>query len=196
MADAPSLHGHGGAPAAAPAPGSRFGALAGTLDRLLGVMVEVPVALLVALEICILFAGVVARYVFHQPLIWSDELASILFLWLAMLGAAVAFRRGEHMRMAAIASQVNPGTRAFLDMIAITSALAFLLLVFPHALTYAEEESFILTPALEIPNSFRAAALPVGLALMVIFAFLRLAQAAHPRVVAAALIATAGTPCS
>jgi len=36
---------------------------------------------------------VTSRYFFHQPLIWSDELASILFLWLAMLGAAVAFRR-------------------------------------------------------------------------------------------------------
>jgi TRAP-type C4-dicarboxylate transport system permease small subunit len=41
---------------------------------------------------------VVARYGLHRPLIWSDELASILFLWLAMLGAAVAFRRAEHMR--------------------------------------------------------------------------------------------------
>ena len=41
------------------------------------------------------------RYVFHQPIIWSDELASILFLWLAMLGSVVALRRGEHMRMTA-----------------------------------------------------------------------------------------------
>ena len=50
------------------------------------------------------FAGVVARYVFHSPLVWSDELASILFLWLAMLGAVVALRRGEHMRMTALVS--------------------------------------------------------------------------------------------
>ena len=49
----------------------------------------------------ILFAGVVSRYVLHAPLVWSDELASILFLWLAMLGSAVAFRRTEHMRMTA-----------------------------------------------------------------------------------------------
>ena len=33
---------------------------------------------------------------------WSDELASILFLWLAMLGAVIALRRGEHMRMTAL----------------------------------------------------------------------------------------------
>jgi TRAP-type C4-dicarboxylate transport system permease small subunit len=42
-------------------------------------------------------AGVGSRYVFHRPILWSDELASILFLWMAMLGAVVALRRGEHI---------------------------------------------------------------------------------------------------
>src|SRR3954463_13383839 len=73
-----------------------------SLDAVLGALVEIPVAILVAAEIGILFAGVVARFALHQPLIWSDELASILFLWLAMLGAVVAFRRNEHMRMTAL----------------------------------------------------------------------------------------------
>ena len=72
-----------------------------TIEHVLGMLVEIPAALLVVAEIVILFAGVVARYGLHSPLIWSDELASILFLWLAMLGAAVAFRRAEHMRMTA-----------------------------------------------------------------------------------------------
>ncbi len=75
----------------------------------LGMLVEIPAALLVVAEIVILFAGVVARYGLHSPLIWSDELASILFLWLAMLGAAVAFRRSEHMRMTARRCQRQAG---------------------------------------------------------------------------------------
>ena len=68
---------------------------------MLGAVVEILAATLVAAEIVILFSGVVARYVLNHPLIWSDELASILFLWLAMLGAVIAFRRDEHMRMTA-----------------------------------------------------------------------------------------------
>ena len=59
-------------------------------------------------EIIILFSGIVARYVLHTPLVWSDELASILFLWLAMLGSVIAFRRGEHMRMAALVNRASP----------------------------------------------------------------------------------------
>ena len=81
-------------------------------------LVEIPAALLVVAEIVILFAGVVARYGLHRPLIWSDELASILFLWLAMLGAAVAFRRAEHMRMTAVVASARPAMRAYLDLVA------------------------------------------------------------------------------
>ncbi|MFB9123135.1 TRAP transporter small permease [Paraburkholderia dipogonis] len=51
-----------------------------------------------------LLAGVTSRYILHAPLVWSDELASMLFLWLAMLGAVIALRRGEHMRMTARSS--------------------------------------------------------------------------------------------
>src|SRR5438309_3231502 len=92
--------------------------LAASLDVYLGLLVEIPAALLVVAEIVILFAGVVARYGLHRPLIWSDELASILFLWLAMLGAAVAFRRAEHMRMTAVVASARPATRAYLDVFA------------------------------------------------------------------------------
>ena len=75
---------------------------AASIEAVLGPLVEIPAALLVVAEIVVLLAGVISRYVFHEPLIWSDELASMLFLWLAMLGTVVAFRRNEHMRMTAV----------------------------------------------------------------------------------------------
>ena len=83
-------------------------ALADGPRHVLGFLVEIPAAILVLAEIVVLLAGVISRYVFHSPLIWSDELASILFLWLAMLGAVVAFRRGEHMRMTALVGMLSP----------------------------------------------------------------------------------------
>jgi tripartite ATP-independent transporter DctM subunit len=165
--------------------------LAASLDTYLGMLVEIPAALLVVAEIVILFAGVVARYVLHRPLIWSDELASILFLWLAMLGAAVAFRRAEHMRMTAVVASARPAMRAYLDVVATCAALAFLLLIAWPAYEYAYEESFITTPALQIPNTWRAAALPVGIGLMALFAFLRLARAGDVRTLLGAVLSVA-----
>ena len=77
--------------AAGHAPASGHRNWASALEAALGSLVEIPAAALVVAEICVLLAGVISRYVFHQPLVWSDELASILFLWLSMLGAVVAF---------------------------------------------------------------------------------------------------------
>src|ERR1700675_213819 len=161
---------------------------AGSLEASLGMLVEIPAALLVVAEIVILFAGVVARYGLHRPLIWSDELASILFLWLAMLGAAVAFRRAEHMRMTAVVANAKPVMRAYLDLVATCAALAFLLLIAWPAYEYAYEESFITTPALQISNVWRAAALPAGIGLMALFALLRLARAGDISTVVSAVL--------
>ncbi|QDM17261.1 TRAP transporter large permease subunit [Tardiphaga sp. vice352] len=158
-----------------------------SLESILARLVEVPAALLVVAEIIILFAGVVARYVVHRPLVWSDELASILFLWLAMLGSAVAFRRGEHMRMTALVAMAGPRIWAFLDVVATISALAFLLMIVAPSYEYAYEESYITTPALQIANSFRAAALPVGITIMALFALLRLARYGDRRTMLLAL---------
>lgn len=173
--------------AAADTPPDAISAGAARIQRVLAVCLSVPVALLVAAEIAVLLAGVVGRYVFHTPLLWSDELASILFLWLAMLGSAVAFERGEHMRMTAVVGKLSPATRAFVDVLATVAALAFLALVLPYALEYAQEEAIIHTPALDIPNSWRVAAMAVGFGVMALLAVLRLAQFADRKTVGKAL---------
>src|ERR671926_27903 len=157
------------------------------VSRVFARLVEVPAAVLVVTEIIVLLAGILARYVFHKPIVWSDELAGMLFLWLAMLGAVTAFQRGEHMRMTAIVGMLQPRARAFLDVVAVAAALAFLLLVIHPAYEFAADEVYVTTPALEIANSWRAAALPVGIGLMILVALLRLASVSALRLVFAAV---------
>ena len=155
----------------------RMTGVAGALQKAeqwLGSIVAAAAALLVVAEIVVLFSGVTARYLFQKPLIWSDELAGILFLWLAMLGSVTAFQRGEHMRMTAFVGLVPPRVRAFFDVLAIAAPLAFLVLVLDPAYEFASDEAFVSTPALDVSNLWRAAALPIGLGLMLLVALLRL----------------------
>ena len=156
------------------------------LDRHLGGAIEAAAAALIVAEIAILFMGVVSRYFLQMPLVWSDEVASLLFLWLVSLGAVVAFRRGEHMRMTALVAKATPKVRAFLDTVAITAALAFLLLNLWPAYEHVLEEAAVTTPALDISAAWRAAALPVGLGLMALMSLLRLFKTADWRLAAAA----------
>ena len=174
-----------------PTPASADRSWLGSIDRAVGGTVERIAAVLVAAEIVILFAGVVSRYLLHRPLTWSDELASTLFLWLAMFGSVIAIRQNAHMRMTALVGKLTPARRDFFEALATAAALAFCLLIASAALEYAYEESFITTPALELSGSWRASAFPVGIVLMTVFCLLRLATSTTVRHAIGAVALTA-----
>ncbi|MDE2629184.1 MAG: TRAP transporter large permease subunit [Burkholderiales bacterium] len=142
----------------------------------LGHAIEVPAAALVVGEVVVLLAGVIMRYVFDRPLPWADELASILFLWLANLGAAVALRRGTHMRTTALVSRWSPRAQAWAEALAIAAPCLLLVILIGPMTTYARDQWVVQTPALSWPDTFRAAAVPVGGALMIAIGLLRLAR--------------------
>ena len=160
-------------------------------DRYLGTSIEYIAAAIVLAEILVLFSGVVSRYVFHTPIVWSDELASTLFLWLSMLGAVVALRRGAHMRMTAIVSKLSPERQAHVEMFGLVASLAFLSLFLWPSWEYAQDEAMITMPALEISRLWHAVAIPLGCALMIVTALLRLSIKNQVRDVAIAVLAVA-----
>jgi tripartite ATP-independent transporter DctM subunit len=158
---------------AATTPARRLG---GAIETVLRVVVEIPTAVLVLAEIAVLLAGVISRFVFHHPFVWSDELASILFLWLAMFGAVVALQRSQHMRLTAIVAGLSPRWQMRAQVLAVAVPTLFLLLVLPRARNYAANQWFIETPAMGLPDIVRAAAIPVGCALMFCTSVIRLCR--------------------
>jgi tripartite ATP-independent transporter DctM subunit len=159
------------------------GALAGSspaavrsLDRLLGLATEPLAAVVVVAEVLVLLTGVVSRFVFNHPLTWSDELASIMFLWLAMLGAAIAQRRGQHMRMTALIGMCSGSLRDTLETAGAAAPALFLLLILVPSYHFAEDQTFVHTPALGLNDAIRAAALPVGVVLMLMASLVRSAD--------------------
>jgi tripartite ATP-independent transporter DctM subunit len=132
------------------------------LEQSLRWLVEIPAAIAVVAEVIILFAGIVARGIFHRPIIWSDELASILFLWLAMLGSAIAVQRSAHMRLTFFTSYLSPRAEAWASTLAAGGVALFLAIILHPALDYVEDQAFVETPALGWSGMVRAAAIPVG----------------------------------
>jgi len=147
-------------------------------DRVIATITEWPAALLVALETVILLAGVISRYVFSAPLDWSDELASILFLWLAMLGAVIALRRDEHMRLTTFLGMMSPRRRAWVETLGVVVIVVFAALLLEPAWDHIVDQWVVTTPALEWHDGVRAAAIGVGCALLLLIALARLAERA------------------
>lgn len=146
----------------------------GRIERGIATTVEwLTVALTIA-DMLVLLAGVIARYAFNRPLMWSDEVASMLFLWLAMLGAVVALHRGEHMRMTAVVKVLPEGWQGFVEAIALGVTASFLCILVPALLQFTQDEMVNILPATNVSSVLRVAALPVGSALMALLAVVKL----------------------
>jgi len=160
--------------------GSSFHELCARLERGIALMTEIPGAILVVVEVVVLFAGVTFRYGLHRPLVWSDELASMLFLWLCMLGAVVAQHKGGHMRLTVIAALVREPWKSRIETLSSSCVIVFLVLILHPAWEHANDQMLITTPALQLPDAIRSAAILTGTVLMLAIALLQLLQRAKP----------------
>nr|WP_294544852.1 TRAP transporter large permease subunit [uncultured Rhodopila sp.] len=146
------------------------------VERWLARIVGAIAAVAVLTEVAILLIGVIARFGLNSPLVWSDELASMVFLWLAMLGSVLALSKGEHMRLSTIAARLPLRWRGPAECLAVLTPLLLLGFLISPALDYMTDQSFIETPALGWSDAVRAAAMPIGFGLMMAISVLRLAQ--------------------
>lgn len=154
--------------------------------------VEWLAAALLLTVVGLLLVGALSRYLFSLPVVWIDEAASISFLWLAMLGSIIALDRNEHLRLTLFLHALPPRWQRFVDTFALLVVAAFLLALVYPAYDYMVEEWYVTTPALNIPNSFRVSALPVGICAMAAIAVARAVRRAHVVDIAASLAIIAG----
>ncbi|MFM7255767.1 MAG: TRAP transporter large permease subunit [Betaproteobacteria bacterium] len=153
---------------------------------------EASSAALVLLITSLLLAGVVSRYVFAQPIVWSDEVVSIAFVWLTMLGTAIALHRNEHLRLSLFVEMLPPRRRAFVQAFALVAMAGLLLALIGPAVDYAADEWAIRTPALDMPNAFRVGSIAAGfIAMLLIIAIYAGRSARRADLLLAALLVAA-----
>lgn len=147
-------------------------------EAAIGAAVAVIASVILLFEVGLLFVGVVARYAFHRPLIWADELASTLFVWLSALGAVMATRRNAHMRLTTFVGMTGPTLRRQIEAVILLVIAAFVVIILLPAIEYSIHEAIVRTPGMDISNSWRASAVAVGAALIAALTVLRLLVAA------------------
>ncbi|HWR30903.1 MAG TPA: TRAP transporter small permease [Negativicutes bacterium] len=55
--------------------------------------------LCMALILLLVVAQVVMRYVFNSPLVWSEELAVYVMVWMTFIGSVICMRDNEHIEV-------------------------------------------------------------------------------------------------
>jgi TRAP-type C4-dicarboxylate transport system permease small subunit len=144
-------------------PGNRF---AETLTAVLEYLTMACIAMMAILVI----AQVVLRYVFNDPLTWSEEMARIDFIYLTFIGIGAAYGRRRHMSIDAIVILLPPRMKRMVEVSIVGLASAFLIAVIGIALRSIVElyNMEVTTPALEYPMAFVYMIIPLGLSALII----------------------------
>jgi tripartite ATP-independent transporter DctM subunit len=166
----------GGHTALLPGEASGLRQAAYVVDYLIGHLAEAIGAAIVVAETFILFAGVVSRYVFNSPIIWTDELANFLFLWLSMIGTVVALRGNGHMRLTTLVNWVRPELGKWFNSVAALIVIAFVVEILLPAYEYTRDQQFTELTTLGISEGWRAVSILIGMSLAAVIAILRLVE--------------------
>ena len=78
---------------------------------------EYLLVFLMVVEVVVVFAQVVTRYVFHSPLAWSEELARYMFIWLVWIGAAYATKLRKNIIIDVVASKFKGNVKLISEII-------------------------------------------------------------------------------
>lgn len=100
-----------------PAADGAFLRIRHSADRL----VEALAVVLMLAMLGVVILGVASRAV-NSPLVWTDELAQYLLVWLGFLGWIIATRRGNHIRVT-IGLELLPASVRWLGEVAVQLAI-------------------------------------------------------------------------
>jgi TRAP-type C4-dicarboxylate transport system permease small subunit len=136
---------------------------AGHLEEVLG-------AALLAAMACLAMANVVARYILHVPLAFTEELEVNGLVWLTLFGTSSAFRRGRHLRMLFFQDKLSEKIRVRLNIcISILAAGLFICLGYLGYNQLIDERFLEITSeSLNIPQWLYTLCIPVGCTMIVL----------------------------
>lgn len=111
--------------------------------------------LLLIADILLVSIAVLGRYVPFIPApAWAEEIVLTLMSYMAVLSAALAIRRGAHIRMTAFDKYLNPKLLKALDILSDLAVLAlgliFIIKGYTYAVTIGSRGSYISIPTLSI----------------------------------------------
>jgi TRAP-type C4-dicarboxylate transport system permease small subunit len=105
----------------------------GAVERAAGVI-------LIALIVVSITIQVVTRYLFGQPLVWVEELATYSFIWSVFLGAALGLKEMRHIRIETFLDRLGPSARDIMRVGIYVTILVCAVTLAVHALDIMQVE--------------------------------------------------------
>ncbi len=130
------------------------------------------------LTLCVFLVNlnVVFRYFLKNPINWTDEVVTSLFVWTVFMGSAYAHRRHSHLGVDIVVNLIHGKSRAVIEFvmsiltILVLGLLTYISCQYVYNLIYSRGVlKLTLTDTLRIPKWYTGIAVPLGFGLSLIY---------------------------
>jgi len=161
------------------------------LVAILDACIDIIVGIALVGELLAVITDVLGRTFFDSPLLWADEVSSLALSVIAFIGGAIAYRREQHVFIRTIVDLLPEDLRhacyAFVDWLVMGIAAICFKASLGVLVTRWDET----TPILEMPGTWFAVPLTVGMVVLALYALIRLCEQPLRAVVLSGVVAVA-----
>ena len=149
---------------------------------------DVVLALILFLELLLLFGNTAMRALFNTSFVWANEVAEYSLTSLAFIGGAVAYHRGLHLVVRVAIDRLPERWRETVECARHYFVIAVAIVALGYALPMWRDAWTVLTVVLQIPKSWTLLPFFIGMGLTVVFALAELRRHTVKENIVAALL--------
>lgn len=144
--------------------------LCDALRLLLGVLIAV-LAIPVGMQVIARYTGIIPVY------LWTEELATFIFVWAVMIGSVVAVWEGTHFDVRVLPDAKRPLLKLLQDGFVLVTITGFAILFMVYGIEYAQFGYIQNSPMMRANMMITHISVPIAGAFWTLFAGYRLVQA-------------------
>ena len=131
--------------------------------RIYGHIERIFLSVLFVAMLIIMMAQVISRYVFKAPIIWTDELTTLLQVCIAFLGIGYGLRKKSHVGMSGFYEKLPESVQHLIAVVTDILIVVCFYLMIKQGLFYAKQQWNIKTMTMQWTNGFFYICIPIGL---------------------------------
>lgn len=137
-------------------------------NKILDNLEEIISSIFILITTILVLINIVTRYFFRTGIYWSEEVATGCFVWAVFIGAAAAYKKGQHIGIDVIVKHLDGRTKdtvkLFIDLLLLVLMTYMSYLSIKYVMTTYTKP----TPVLDISSAYVSTSIPIGFSLMVI----------------------------
>lgn len=114
---------------------------------------DIVIAIAFAVVFVVICAQVVMRFVFNNPLTWSEEFSRYVYVWIVWLGCASCASRRGHTRITVLYDKFPPKMQRVCTVLCDVVIIAVLLYILPYSLQFSIRQSMFKSGVMRVPMS-------------------------------------------